>query len=211
MTDTFPAPSRLLLATGLIAKWALRLVAGGWLLLALVWVALHFVIVPRIDALRPWLEEQASRTLGTVVRIGSISAQSNGLIPSVELRGVQVLDAQGQALGAEAPCPTGALLWYWRHLPPEPRVPFGQVVERGMLRPGEVLTSPRGKTARVRADGTLVGPEMTGSIHQVGAAMEGAPSCNGWTYWHFRRDGQMVPIDILRQQIRAEMVDGQTH
>ena len=97
MTDTFPAPSRLLLATGLLAKWALRLVAGGWLLLALVWVALHFVIVPRIDALRPWLEEQASRTLGTVVRIGSISAQSNGLIPSVELRGVQVLDAQGHA------------------------------------------------------------------------------------------------------------------
>ena len=93
----------------------------------------------------------------------------------------------------------------------EPRVPFGQVVERGMLRPGEVLTSPRGKTARVRADGTLVGPDITGSIHQVGAAMEGAPSCNGWTYWHFRRDGQMVPIDILRQQIRAEMVDGQTH
>jgi modification methylase len=93
----------------------------------------------------------------------------------------------------------------------EPRVPFGQVVERGMLRPGEVLTSPRGKTARVRADGTLVAPDMTGSIHQVGAAMEGAPSCNGWTYWHFRRDGQMVPIDILRQQIRAEMVDGQTH
>jgi modification methylase len=93
----------------------------------------------------------------------------------------------------------------------EPRVPFGQVVERGMLRPGEVLTSPRGKTARVRADGTLVGPDMTGSIHQVGAAMEGAPSCNGWTYWHFRRDGQMVPIDILRQQIRAEMVDGRTH
>ena len=93
----------------------------------------------------------------------------------------------------------------------EPRVPFGQVVERGMLRPGEVLTSPRGKTARVRADGTLVGPDMTGSIHQVGAAMEGAPSCNGWTYWHFRRDGQMVPIDLLRQQIRAEMVDGQTH
>jgi modification methylase len=88
----------------------------------------------------------------------------------------------------------------------EPRVPFGQVVERGMLRPGEVLTSPRGKTARVRADGTLVGPEMTGSIHQVGAAMEGAPSCNGWTYWHFRRDGQMVPIDLLRQQIRAEML-----
>ena len=96
MTDTFPAPSRLLLAIGALATWALRLVAGGWLLLLLLWLALHFVIVPRIDALRPWLEDQASRTVGTVVRIGSISAQSNGLIPSLELRGVQVLDANGQ-------------------------------------------------------------------------------------------------------------------
>jgi modification methylase len=89
----------------------------------------------------------------------------------------------------------------------EPRVPFGQLVERGMLRPGEVLVSPRGQTATVRADGTLKGPspELTGSIHQVGAAFEGAPSCNGWTYWHFRREGQMIPIDVLRQQIRAEM------
>lgn len=87
----------------------------------------------------------------------------------------------------------------------EPRVPFGQLVERGMLRPGEVLTSPRGKTAKVRADGTLVGNDVKGSIHQVGAQMEGAPSCNGWTYWHYRKEGKMVPIDVLRQQIRAEM------
>jgi modification methylase len=87
----------------------------------------------------------------------------------------------------------------------EPRVPFGAVVERGMLRPGEVLTSPRGRTARVRADGTLISGDAKGSIHQVGAAMEGAPSCNGWTYWHFKRDGVDVPIDLLRQQIRAEM------
>ncbi len=96
MTNTIPAPSRLLLTVGVAAKWALRLVAGGWLLLGLIWVALHFVIVPRIDDLRPWLEDQASRTLGAVVHIGSITAQSNGLIPSVELRGVQVHDAQGQ-------------------------------------------------------------------------------------------------------------------
>jgi len=87
----------------------------------------------------------------------------------------------------------------------EPRVPFGQLVERGMLRPGEVLVSQNGKTAKVRADGTLVAAEVTGSIHQVGAALEGAPSCNGWTYWSFLRDGQRVPIDVLRQQIRAEM------
>jgi modification methylase len=90
----------------------------------------------------------------------------------------------------------------------EPRVPFGQLVERGMLRPGEELYSMNNRyKAKVRADGTLVGGDVTGSIHQVGAAFEGAPSCNGWTYWCFRRDGKFVPIDVLRQQIRAEMLD----
>ena len=87
----------------------------------------------------------------------------------------------------------------------EPRVAFGTLVERGMLRPGESLISPRGKTARVRADGTLIGDDCKGSIHQVGASYEKAPSCNGWTYWNFKRDGKVVSIDILRQQIRAEM------
>lgn len=88
----------------------------------------------------------------------------------------------------------------------EPRVPFGQLVERGMLRPGEELLSMNKRhKAKVRADGTLVGQDVKGSIHQVGAALEGAPSCNGWTYWTFKRDGKVVPIDVLRQQIRAEM------
>tara|TARA_R110002074_G_scaffold92367_1_gene201630 strand:- start:3032 stop:4141 length:1110 start_codon:yes stop_codon:yes gene_type:complete len=89
----------------------------------------------------------------------------------------------------------------------EPRVPFGQLVERGLLRPGEVLVNPRGQAAKVRADGSLVSAEHRGSIHQVGAALEGAPSCNGWTYWQFKREGQAIPIDILRQKIRAEMRD----
>ena len=89
----------------------------------------------------------------------------------------------------------------------EPRVPFGQLVERGLLRPGEKLVSPNRRTAKVRADGTLAadGSAITGSIHKVGAALEGAPSCNGWTYWQFKRDGKHVPIDVLRQQVRAEM------
>lgn len=88
----------------------------------------------------------------------------------------------------------------------EPRIPFGQLVERRLLEPGDVLISHNGRhQAKVRADGTLVAADLTGSIHQVGAAMEGAPSCNGWTYWCFRRDGTPVPIDVLRQQVRAEM------
>ena len=88
----------------------------------------------------------------------------------------------------------------------EPRVPFGQLVERGMLRPGEELYSLNGRhKAKVRADGTLIGDDIKGSIHQVGAHLEGAPSCNGWTYWSIKRDGKQVPIELFRQQIRAEM------
>ncbi len=88
----------------------------------------------------------------------------------------------------------------------EPRVPFGQLVERGMLLPGEELFSMNKRhKAKVRVDGTLIGDDVKGSIHQVGAHLEGAPSCNGWTYWHFKKDGRTVPIDVLRQQIRAEM------
>ncbi len=90
----------------------------------------------------------------------------------------------------------------------EPRVPFGQLVERGMLRPGENLYSINGRyKAKVRADGTLIGDDVKGSIHQVGAALEGAPSCNGWTYWCIQREGARVPIDVFRQKIRAEMAD----
>jgi modification methylase len=77
-----------------------------------------------------------------------------------------------------------------------------------MLAAGDVLHSQNGRrTARIRADGTLIAADVRGSIHQVGAALEGAPSCNGWTYWHVKRDGVSVPIDFFRQQVRAEMQD----
>ena len=88
----------------------------------------------------------------------------------------------------------------------EPKVPFGTLVERGLLRPGEELHSLDGRhRAKVRADGTLSSGGGMGSIHQLGARLEGAPSCNGWTYWHFKREGRRVPIDALRQQIRDEI------
>lgn len=87
----------------------------------------------------------------------------------------------------------------------QPRVPFGTVVERGLLKPGSILFGPNRRfSARVRSDGTLVSRNQTGSIHQIGAHVQGAPACNGWTFWHFERRGDLVSIDILRQQIRAE-------
>jgi len=90
----------------------------------------------------------------------------------------------------------------------EPRIPFGAVVERGLLPPGSVLSDAGGRwTARVRADGTLISADHRGSIHQVGAAVQGAPACNGWTFWHMRapEGDALVPIDMLRQRLRAEM------
>ena len=50
------------------------------------------------------------------------------------------------------------------------------------------------------ADGTLVSGPHRGSIHQVGAAVQNAPSCNGWVFWHFERDGVLVAIDMLRKE-----------
>ncbi|GGY42109.1 site-specific DNA-methyltransferase [Parvularcula lutaonensis] len=87
----------------------------------------------------------------------------------------------------------------------EPRVGFGQVVEAGLLAPGTKLYCPKRKyTAKVKADGSLSTPKLEGSIHKVGASLQNAPSCNGWTYWHFEeRKGQFAPIDSLRQAIRS--------
>ncbi len=87
-----------------------------------------------------------------------------------------------------------------------PRVPFGWVIERGLLSPGAVLYDQRKRHAvRVRADGSVAAHDMSGSIHRIGAHVQGAPACNGWTFWHFENKGQLVPIDVLRQQLRAEM------
>ena len=88
----------------------------------------------------------------------------------------------------------------------EPRIPFGWLVERGLLDPGTVLESIDGRwTARVRADGTLITAEHRGSIHQVGALVQGAPACNGWQFWCVPIEGKRVPIDVLRQKLRAEL------
>ena len=79
------------------------------------------------------------------------------------------------------------------------RVPFGSLVERGMLPAGSVLTDRmRRVQATVVADGTLRCGDLQGSIHQVGAAVQNAPSCNGWTFWHVERKGVLVAIDHLR-------------
>jgi len=93
-----------------------------------------------------------------------------------------------------------------------PRIPFGWLVERGLIPAGDVLVScDRRWRARVRADGTLVAAEHRGSIHRVGALVQGAAACNGWQYWCREIPGPapgtstLVPIDLYRQKLRAEL------
>ena len=89
----------------------------------------------------------------------------------------------------------------------EPRVPFGSLVEAGLLRAGDVLYCPQGRySAKVRPDGSLVTGELSGSIHKVGAMVQSAPACNGWTYWHFKTDAGLAPIDVLRAKVRAQTI-----
>lgn len=87
-----------------------------------------------------------------------------------------------------------------------PRVPFGTLIEIGILQPGSVLYDSRGrKTAKVQADGTLTYRNLQGSIHKMGAHVQGAAACNGWTFWHYKTDGELKPIDMLRQQARQKL------
>lgn len=82
-----------------------------------------------------------------------------------------------------------------------PRVAFGTLIETGYLTPGAVLSDAKRRwRAVVKADGSLLSDcGATGSIHKLGATLQGAPSCNGWTFWHHEADGRLQPIDSLRQ------------
>jgi modification methylase len=88
----------------------------------------------------------------------------------------------------------------------EPRVAFSSLIEAGLVRPGETLVDVSGKHfALVRADGAVAAGPAIGSIHKIGALVQGLPACNGWTFWRAARSGQHVLIDEMRTNIRAQM------
>jgi len=89
-----------------------------------------------------------------------------------------------------------------------PRVAFGALVEAGMIEPGAILFDRQRRwTASVRADGSLESGGLTGSIHGVGKDLQGAPSCNGWTFWHIEQDGEVKALDALRQLFLLRIED----
>jgi modification methylase len=88
----------------------------------------------------------------------------------------------------------------------QPRVAFGVLVESGLVPAGTSLTDAKRRwSASVRADGSIISGSHSGSIHKVGAALQNAPSCNGWTFWHVEQGGTLQPLDALRQQHLASL------
>lgn len=87
-----------------------------------------------------------------------------------------------------------------------PRIPFGRLIEFGLLTPGTVLFDNRKlHSAKVRADGSLITADFRGSIHQVGAHVQKVPACNGWQFWNVEKGGELISIDTYRQKLRAEL------
>ena len=115
------------------------------------------------------------------------------------------IDAASARIAAVEPL-SGAELTVMTGKKAEPRVAFNTLVEGGLIKPGSILTDARRRhQAIVRADGTLASGGAAGSIHRLGAQVQGLDACNGWTFWHYD-DGQgLRPIDDLRSVIRKGM------
>ena len=85
----------------------------------------------------------------------------------------------------------------------KPRIPFGSLIEMGIIKPGTMLFDQKKKyNAKIMIDGSLKHRQTEGSIHKVAAKILGAESCNGWTFWHYKSGDTLKPIDELRQRLR---------
>ena len=87
----------------------------------------------------------------------------------------------------------------------KPRIPFGSLVELGIIKPGTIIFDNKKKiSAKIMVDGSIKHAQTEGSIHKVAATILGAESCNGWTYWHCELGNTFVPIDNLRQKFLSK-------
>ncbi len=85
----------------------------------------------------------------------------------------------------------------------KPRIPFGSLVELGVIKPGTQIYDQKKKiNAKIMVDGSIKYQKAEGSIHKVAAKILGAESCNGWTYWYYQSGNSLKPIDELRQRLR---------
>ena len=84
----------------------------------------------------------------------------------------------------------------------KPRIPFGSLVELGIIKPGTNIFDQKKKiNATIMVDGSIKYQQSEGSIHKVAAQILGTESCNGWMYWHYSINGTILPINNLRQRL----------
>ena len=89
-----------------------------------------------------------------------------------------------------------------------PKVPFGELVEQGIIPPGAVLTDKKEKyKATVTVDGSLKINNISGSIHQVGATIQGLSNCNGWDFWHIKNKSTSILLDEVRDKYRNKKIN----
>ena len=89
-----------------------------------------------------------------------------------------------------------------------PKVPFGELVEQGIIPPGAVLTDKKEKyKATVTVDGSLKINNISGSIHKVGATIQGLSNCNGWDFWHIKIKSTSILLDEVRDKYRNKKIN----
>src|SRR4051794_1254813 len=137
---------------------------------------------------------------------GAVAKKLGRHFIGIERDGDYIAAARARIAAAEPVADTALLMPAEKRS--EPRIAFATVIERALLAPGAVLTDPRGRhKAIVRADGSLMLGDIAGSIHKIGALVQGQPSCNGWMFWHFSDGTVLKPIDDLRGLLRKELAE----
>jgi modification methylase len=89
-----------------------------------------------------------------------------------------------------------------------PRVAFSRLLEVGLIQAGQQLFFRKNReyVAKVKPDGNLLIDGLEGSIHQTARQLSNGGPCNGWDHWYYEdKDGQLQPVDVLREQLRAEL------
>jgi site-specific DNA-methyltransferase (adenine-specific) len=87
-----------------------------------------------------------------------------------------------------------------------PRVPFGTLLETGLLQPGQLLYFVYDETitAMILANGKIQCGDLTGSIHSVAKKLHEKKPVNGWECWLYEFNNQKHVINNLRQLIQIE-------
>jgi modification methylase len=99
--------------------------------------------------------------------------------------------------------------------PRPPRLPFGALLETGLVQPGQrlVFGSKAQAAATVLPNGHLSCQGQTGSIHQMARMLANAP-CNGWEHWYVvdEATGRLTALGRLRDdalRLEAQRQAGQ--